>query len=867
MIIDQDTPLIDPGVTQHNASPLVTFPHEGTYQITAAVEFRGGGSNQIVPVHFTQVVVDPNRVLNDHFKDNSSEDYGDFRSTLAKTEVMSSYNGRPDSPANHAVNEAYIDPSSGGNPATFAPDSTPGFSYKFHPGPTPPGVTYRWHIRPQGTKRLQLRGYHNGGAATSAARADFSATSAGGVTEYQIPDSPSVDLNLYLNPQWEDGTVFTVTCEQIAAGDPTTSAAKGAILARASFLQVVLSPANKHSVDRLRVELKQIDQASDVIPEGLKVPVRATYLNRATGDSKPLTLYIGHGRRAQSDPTAANAREDRPAAVSADPHSKVWLVDLTPDLPPSAPRQYGPAYNSRDAITAFGNDNHYPAGIIRYEIPPNLLGIEPQASPADQPLLVKGNADVGETAGTWANVLNITAVLLSATGVGLAVAVPVLFAGAAVLGTLAAGRDIQLMVPEDAVDPVGMTIDLLNIASGLLTLGPFVREGAAGFKVLEEAVGQRGVSGLVDSRAAAEAARLKAWQSPFHEFVYVAGVNAGTGAGMLLAAQSFAKLVAILTDPNMKDHERITAVVTFLYQAAQTGAIVIPVARDAIKMQDEVNAAAAPNTAGGHPAAPGSPASGHAPQAPGAVHPALAPDPATAAAGATHATPTHDTHEPIPATSAPPQHTLPAGTTPAHPDAATRQNGAPVREATGLVGPGGGQQGFKLGKWAKKFTYADGEIHASEQSRASDPAALAQQEQLAERQALAALTAAERTNVGKVLVGKQADAFVKAKSGKDVYIDVVAVTKENKYLLTQAMDRSIYDALLQLQRAGEALGHQQVTAYTVTLPRQFMDRTYSVENGIIYRKQGDQKTPYLIYNKPVQVVYAQGQGVIEHSSP
>ncbi len=176
--------------------------------------------------------------------------------------------------------------------------------------------------------------------------------------------------------------------------------------------------------------------------------------------------------------------------------------------------------------------------------------------------------------------------------------------------------------------------------------------------------------------------------------------------------------------------------------------------------------------------------------------------------------------------------------------------------------------GFDLNtKQFTEFSMIQGEVHADQKPTATSPAALAQQQQLTERQALSAENASERNNVDRVLIGKEADAFVKAKSGKQVYIDEVAITKENKYLLTQAVDQSIQRSLRQLQEAGEAVGHQQVTAYTVTLPEHFVDRIYSVENGLVYEKQGNQKIQYLIHSKPVQVMYAQGQGVSGHSSP
>ncbi len=172
-----------------------------------------------------------------------------------------------------------------------------------------------------------------------------------------------------------------------------------------------------------------------------------------------------------------------------------------------------------------------------------------------------------------------------------------------------------------------------------------------------------------------------------------------------------------------------------------------------------------------------------------------------------------------------------------------------------------------MGKGAKKRTHAAGEIHASELSMATDPAALEQQQQLAERQALAALTAAERGNVNRVLIGDQANAFGTAKSGKSVHIDVIAITKGNKYMLSQAMDQSVEEALIRLEDTGAALGHEQVTTYTLIAPEQITDPLYSVEKGIIYEGHGSQKTPYLIHGKPVQVVYTRGQGASAHPSP
>lgn len=81
--------------------------------------------------------------------------------------------------------------------------------------------------------------------------------------------------------------------------------------------------------------------------------------------------------------------------------------------------------------------------------------------------------------------------------------------------------------------------------------------------------------------------------------------------------------------------------------------------------------------------------------------------------------------------------------------------------------------------------------------------------------------------------------------------DVVAVTKDGKYSLTEAKGANIEHGLEQLEYSAEQLGPAQVVRYELVVPERINSPGYTADNGILLLN-GE---PYLIHGKPVHVTF------------
>lgn len=121
----------------------------------------------------------------------------------------------------------------------------------------------------------------------------------------------------------------------------------------------------------------------------------------------------------------------------------------------------------------------------------------------------------------------------------------------------------------------------------------------------------------------------------------------------------------------------------------------------------------------------------------------------------------------------------------------------------------------------------------------------------AAREAYAAERAAALDNVERVYMGREADRFINPDIplGTKVSADVVAVTRNGKYVLIEAKGTEIRYGLNQLRHSGEQLGHQQVLRYELVVPEQIRTPGYTIEGGYLFLDG----QPYLIHGKRVRV--------------
>jgi len=84
--------------------------------------------------------------------------------------------------------------------------------------------------------------------------------------------------------------------------------------------------------------------------------------------------------------------------------------------------------------------------------------------------------------------------------------------------------------------------------------------------------------------------------------------------------------------------------------------------------------------------------------------------------------------------------------------------------------------------------------------------------------------------------------------------DVVGVTKDNKFILSEAKGANIEHGLEQLEYSAEKLGKEKVIRYEMVVPDKLQKGYIIKENKLHYDTNGNGKYElYLIYGKPVFV--------------
>jgi hypothetical protein len=123
----------------------------------------------------------------------------------------------------------------------------------------------------------------------------------------------------------------------------------------------------------------------------------------------------------------------------------------------------------------------------------------------------------------------------------------------------------------------------------------------------------------------------------------------------------------------------------------------------------------------------------------------------------------------------------------------------------------------------------------------------------ANREAAAAEREAMKPDVEDVYMGRAADQRINGKVGQGASCDVVAVTREQQYYLTEVKGKNgIAKGVTQLTKSGEQLGTDQVLSYSMVVPEGELEAGYTIENGkLMLHGQ-----PELIDGKTIDVIRA-----------
>jgi len=568
-------------------SPEIEFKRAGQYRITAEVQVSPASS---VMVDLIQDVSDPDAVLNlsnaDHqaaLKDAPTS-YADFHQQI--TDHTTTLTQDASLNTDHAAQKygyAYIE-AAGQNPLVIQQslwhDATGYGSSTFtaHPAQGKQPALYRWHVLPAQAPHLpSATGPNNStpdiyigaqpdsaGGNTLALPEPGEAQALQGHRAYRLHNTgPTISWEWHLA---DAPNSFVFVCDQLDS--------QGRLLGTAVYRQVVQNADQAYRLDHWKEYIQRVEDKSKEIPQGLEVAVQAVYLNKQTGETTPLNLFIGHTRgtppgRSVPQPTpAGNGPQPVPSPTELTPpppgvaanNSSVVLLDLTPG---AAPAHYQ-GDTAASALHEFEHNNSYPEGWIELRIPSTVEVIKnkkimptaslPGAQAGAVRIATKGSSDLGQgvepTSWLGLGIAGGGAIALALTGPGFITAA--FFYVAAGFGITSATLNEIDNWQRGTLEPEIVAIDLLAIVSSML--------GGTGGEVTANVLGKFTAERIMVTT-------VGRWA------VYT-GYAAGAVDGVLIALHSLKSIQELLSDPDMPRNQKVDALGKILLNLALTGGLI-----------------------------------------------------------------------------------------------------------------------------------------------------------------------------------------------------------------------------------------------------------------------------------------------------
>jgi hypothetical protein len=331
--------------------------------------------------------------------------------------------------------------------------------------------------------------------------------------------------------------VYTIVCEEFND--------KGSRLGTTGrYLQVVQSLKDAETLAAWDKYVALTETQMAKIKKDGAVMARAIYLNLETGNTMELGIFIG---------------------TDASDEKTVRLMDLTPGV--SRSEYTGGSLDA--ALADFDSGNSYPKGTIKLVVPPNKSGV----SEVNRTFQTTGSSTYAAwSKGTGWAALGFAALagLLTLTGVGVAF-VPVLLLAAAATGATSAGLSLHERLHESEIDPVGVAIDVVSLASSIIG-------GASAFRAIRQ-----GATVALATRTG--------------RYLLYAGFVTNTVAGVLITVEAVEAIIQINDDPKLSESQKMTAIVRLLamigLQAALIGLSVKELGAVRTRIQGVVGQAAA----------------------------------------------------------------------------------------------------------------------------------------------------------------------------------------------------------------------------------------------------------------------------------
>ena len=474
---------LDPQKHTFNASV------EGTYDIIAIVKTSNGHYTALR--HF-QRVLNINRLTPAYDKKTETTDLIDYRIRLEMHHLKMVEGGIKD----QNFDIPYIS-TTGTNPFSpwrIAPDMNWGY-YTVHPSPE--AKKFFWYVKVADWTKMPRDSYYGYTTISYKGEKVYNLSQTGTSTKFPL----------------EIQNIYTIFCEERdEKNNPTGKTAK--------YKQVVMSMEEEKQVTKFRKHIKQIDEHIEKIDEDKIIAVKATYVNKETGNFMPLPLYIGSSVKEKGE---------------------LVMVDLTPGVK-------NMEFNGRtanDVIEDFEDDNTYPEGQILLTIPENDIGIS------------AGKWRINTTGSslwqTWSSAAGWTSLGLAIGGIVAAVipggqpVAAALFIAASGTGALSGGLSLYDRIQKAEISKTGIAIDVLGIASSIIG-------GAAAFKALK---------GSAATLLASRSGRYLLW----------AGFSSDAMAGVLISVEAVAKIKEILESKHLSRGQQIGEIVRILSNLVVMGGL------------------------------------------------------------------------------------------------------------------------------------------------------------------------------------------------------------------------------------------------------------------------------------------------------
>ncbi|GLQ45814.1 hypothetical protein GCM10007862_08650 [Dyella lipolytica] len=507
----------DPSEAQRLGKPLFVYgPNDPTWDTvwgfpgrhTVVCELTDLNTQTTEKLEFYQKVRSETEIVDEAFDKTKAPNYDRFRAGLELKNLELMQGAAQDQSGDGKIPFVTC---TGQNPAV--PGRPPDYANNTYTiTPSPSAKKFRWYVVPEYWDLLPTQSYLG-----------FNKVNVRGVAAYDLAkDGKSADFVI------ADARVWTVYCDELDGS--------GQLLGTtASYRQVILSQAKAGELAKWRDYMKKTDAAMAKIADGKEVGIRAAYVNRETGQTMPLQLYVG---------------------PSAEDPKKVVLLDLLPGVDKV---EYGG--DSIDAALAdFDTNNAYPKGTIKLQVLANPSGIPTRSKSIE----TKGESDwaLWSSRVGWASLgLTVAGVVAAAVPGGQPVAA-VLFIAAGATGVTAGGLSLYDRLQKAQKSPVGIALDIAGIAGSMIGASSAIRMLRAG----SQAVALTSATG---------------------RFLLYSGFVTNAVSGLLISVEGVDQIIKILDSP-MSRGEKLSALVRVLGTLVLQGILFALSVREVSQMRTRV---------------------------------------------------------------------------------------------------------------------------------------------------------------------------------------------------------------------------------------------------------------------------------------